>query len=102
MQHSDAVIMHVYPGLSERGKTTVSVQSIADEVNVDVSNTEGWQIIFNKKPSKVIVVMCLILAIIYCYNIIYAFWLFDSGLPKRHSSSRSTEYISERSSRQPS
>ena len=57
--------MNVYPGLSERGKTTVSVQSIADEVNVDASNAEGWQIIFNKKPSKVILLLSCV--VLYCY-----------------------------------
>ena len=53
IQHSDTVIMNVYPGLLERGKTTVFVQDIADEVNIDASNTEGWQITFDQLPAQV-------------------------------------------------
>ena len=45
--------MKVYAGILESGITPVYAQNIADEVHIDASNTEGWQIEFSKIPAKV-------------------------------------------------
>ena len=84
IQHSDTVIMNVYPGLLESGKTTVFVQDIADEVNVDATNTEGWQIIFDQMPAQVRTMVSAWSALWHTY------FNVSTDPKKRYSSSRSS------------
>lgn len=55
MQHCQATIKSEYEGLStkEEGKWVVKAKMIADEIVLTANSPEGWNIIFDKNPTKV-------------------------------------------------
>lgn len=55
MQHCQTTIKSEYESLStkEEGKWVVKAKMIADEIVLTANSPEGWNIIFDKNPTKV-------------------------------------------------